>query len=190
MRCSPPPTYRNAPGAKAAGARETPFSYAAAANSGVHGHALRVAGNAAWDAQILGPPNCDKKGGVVRAGEDKKGKGYKCRFTPPPRSQRKRDAKIDGSQTGAKRSTNRGAKKQREKWGRGPPRNPRFKEPVARVWVTTGDSSAKQRPPRQRGSAAGWGADAQLGGQPGRGDPGPRLRSSAVRAGGRRAQAL
>lgn len=56
VRCSPPPTYRDAPGAKAAGARETPFSYAAAANSGAHGHALRVAGNAAWDAQILGPP--------------------------------------------------------------------------------------------------------------------------------------
>lgn len=76
MRCSPPPTYRNAPGAKAAGARETPFSYAAAANSGVHGHALRVAGNAAWDAQILGPPNCDKKGGgLSEQGRIKRGRG-------------------------------------------------------------------------------------------------------------------
>lgn len=38
----PPPTHRNALGAKAAGERETPFRYAATANSEVHGHALQV----------------------------------------------------------------------------------------------------------------------------------------------------
>lgn len=78
---APPSTHRNALGAKAAGERETPFRYAAAADSEVHRHALRVASSAAWDATILGPPNCDEKG-FVRAGEDKKGKGCECSFSP------------------------------------------------------------------------------------------------------------
>lgn len=72
------------------------------------------------------------KRGVVRAREDKKGKGYECSFTSPPKSKTKKDAKIDGSETREKRRTNRGAKRQRERWGRGPPRNPGFKEAVVR----------------------------------------------------------
>lgn len=68
------PLHRNASGAKAAGTKETPFRYAAAANSQVHGHALRLASSAAWDAPILGPPITMKRG-LSEQGRIKRGRG-------------------------------------------------------------------------------------------------------------------
>ena len=55
------------------------------------------------------------KRGVVRAREDKKGRGANAASPPkPPRSKTKRDAKIDGCKTPEKRIKNRGAKRQGE----------------------------------------------------------------------------
>lgn len=70
----------------------------------------------------------------------------------------------------------------RERWGRGPPRNPRCKEAVERGRVAAQGSSAERRPPHQRWLGGGVGVGTRsCGDRRGRGSPGRRLRSSAVR---------
>ena len=97
------------------------------------------------------------KRGVVRAGEDKKAKGANAASPPRPlRSKTKRDAKIDGCKTRAKRRKI-GVPRGRERWGRGPPRNPRCKEAVERSRVTVQGSSDEWRPPHQRWLGHGGG---------------------------------